>query len=166
MFLRAKLRECLRVAGRVGAGCSATQFPGHRDDVGQLHCAFDRRVTGQYLFDQRRAGTRQADDENGVGRRRAKTGAGLELLTAQLKEFLGMKNLREDVFIARRRHLEALERAGQSLHEAKNVCAGKHGTELLAEHLRNAQHALGEITGVYAADDLLGEIFSRFCLGK
>lgn len=96
----------------------------------------------------------------------AKTGAGLELLKAQLKELLGMTNLREDVFIARRRHLEALARAGQSLHEAENVCTGKHAAELLAEHLRNAQHALGEITGVYAADDLLGEIFSRFCLGK
>jgi len=96
----------------------------------------------------------------------ARTGAGLGLLTAQLKELLGMKNLREDVFIARRRHLEALTRAGQSIHQAMNVCAGKQGMELLAEHLRNAQHALGEITGVYAADDLLGEIFSRFCLGK
>ena len=96
----------------------------------------------------------------------ARTGAGLELLTAQLKGVLGMKNLREDVFIARQRHLEALERAGQSLRKAENICAGKHGAELLAEHLRNMQHALGEITGVYAADDLLGEIFSRFCLGK
>jgi tRNA modification GTPase len=96
----------------------------------------------------------------------AKTGAGLELLKDQLKKLFGMQNLREDVFIARRRHLEALGRAGQSLHEAMDAYVGKQGMELLAEHLRNAQHALGEITGVYVADDLLGEIFSRFCLGK
>jgi tRNA modification GTPase len=96
----------------------------------------------------------------------ARTGAGIDLLTDQLKRLLGMNNLREDVFMARRRHLEALECARQSIQEAMNAYTGKHGMELLAEHLRNAQHALGEITGVYAADDLLGEIFSRFCLGK
>ena len=96
----------------------------------------------------------------------ARTGAGVELLMDQLKDLLGMNNLREDAFTARGRHLEALERARQAIHEAMDAYTGKHGVELLAEHLRNAQHALGEITGVYAADDLLGEIFSRFCLGK
>jgi tRNA modification GTPase len=96
----------------------------------------------------------------------ARTGDGVELLMDQIKDLLGMNNLREDVFTARERHLEALVRARQAILGAMNAHTGKHGTELLAEHLRNAQHALGEITGVYAADDLLGEIFSRFCLGK
>ena len=96
----------------------------------------------------------------------AKTGAGIEILTVQLKEFLGMKNIDEDVFIARRRHIDALERTRRSLYAAGDACAGKPVMELLAEHLRIAQHALGEVTGMYAADDLLGEIFSRFCLGK
>lgn len=96
----------------------------------------------------------------------AKTGAGVETLTGQLLDILGMKNINEDVFIARRRHLDALERTGLSLRAATDSLVRHEGMELLAEHLRFAQHALGEITGVYAADDLLGEIFSRFCLGK
>lgn len=96
----------------------------------------------------------------------AKTGAGMELLMDLLKELLGMKNLREDVFIARRRHLDALERTRLSIVDAAGAYTGKHGMELIAEHLRRAQRALGEITGVYASDELLGEIFSRFCLGK
>ncbi|MGH8119548.1 MAG: tRNA uridine-5-carboxymethylaminomethyl(34) synthesis GTPase MnmE, partial [Gammaproteobacteria bacterium] len=92
----------------------------------------------------------------------AKTGAGVEILTDQLMEILGMQNINEDVFIARRRHLDALDRTGRSLQAAQDALAGNEGMELVAEHLRIAQHALGEITGVYAADDLLGEIFSRF----
>lgn len=96
----------------------------------------------------------------------AKYGTGVEVVQEELKDILGMKHLSENVFIARRRHLEALARADLSLVDAAAAATERRGLELVAEHLRHAQHALGEITGVYAADDLLGEIFSRFCLGK
>ncbi len=69
----------------------------------------------------------------------------------------------EDVFMARERHVMALTRASVSLSAAEGVM---RQTELLAEELRLAQEALNGITGAFTADDLLGEIFSRFCIGK
>jgi len=93
-----------------------------------------------------------------------KTGAGLELLQKKLESVLGLLPGGEDVILARARHVHALQRAADSLEEA---LARQPGTpELLAEDLRAAQQALGEITGEMTADDLLGEIFSRFCIGK
>ena len=96
----------------------------------------------------------------------AKTGEGIDLLVSHLKNILGVKEMYEDVFMARSRHLDALERVRQSLHNA--ICSVNRGTitELLAEDLRVSQQALGEITGEFASDDLLGEIFSTFCIGK
>ncbi len=93
----------------------------------------------------------------------AKTGAGLELLKSHLLKLVGYENNSEGVFMARARHLEALLKvethlsiAGQQIKSA----------ELLAEELRIAQDALGSITGEFTPDDLLGEIFSKFCIGK
>lgn len=96
----------------------------------------------------------------------AKTGAGLDLLQEQLLAVLGEAADGEDVILARARHVEALERARHSLERARKRLSRGDAPELLAEDLRAAQQALGEITGEVSADDLLGEIFSRFCIGK
>ncbi len=93
----------------------------------------------------------------------AKTGAGMELLTAQLLEIAGWQPSGEGLFMARTRHLHALEAVNTHLHTAAELMLQP---ELLAEELRLAQEALGSITGEFSADDLLGEIFSRFCIGK
>ena len=92
----------------------------------------------------------------------AKTGAGMEALQEKLLETIGWHQ-ETGVFMARARHLEALSRAGQHLGEAQQQLARP---ELFAEELRQAQGALNSITGEFSADDLLGEIFSRFCIGK
>ena len=93
----------------------------------------------------------------------AKTGAGMDLLRAELLGIAGWQQGAEDLFMARERHLVALRQAAQ--HAAR---AGEHfgRLELFAEELRLAQQQLNSITGEFAADDLLGEIFSRFCIGK
>ena len=93
----------------------------------------------------------------------AKTGAGMDLLRAELLAVAGWRPGAEDLFMARERHLMALRQAAQ--HAAR---AGEHfgRPELFAEELRLAQEQLSGITGEFAADDLLGEIFSRFCIGK
>ena len=93
----------------------------------------------------------------------AKTGAGMDLLRAELLGIAGWQQGAEDLFMARERHLLALRQAAQ--HTAS---AGEHfgRPELFAEELRLAQEQLNSITGEFAADDLLGEIFSRFCIGK
>src|SRR5258706_14579669 len=93
----------------------------------------------------------------------AKTGAGIEALRGWLLDAAGWKPHGEGLFMARERHLIALEAA------AKHLSAATHSTqafELMAEELRLAQNALARITGEVTADDLLGEIFSRFCVGK
>jgi tRNA modification GTPase len=73
----------------------------------------------------------------------------------------------EGVFIARARHVEALRRARVHLETAEgHARAGDLALDLLAEELRDAHDALGEITGAFSADDLLGAIFGRFCIGK
>jgi tRNA modification GTPase len=93
----------------------------------------------------------------------AKTGAGLEDLRRVILEAAGWRASGESVFMARERHLRALAKAKSRLEEAD----ARHGQwELFAEELRLAQEALGEIAGRVTADDLLGEIFSRFCIGK
>ncbi len=93
----------------------------------------------------------------------AKTGEGLELLRGALLRSIGWTGTQEGSFIARERHLQALRETQVSLNRA----AVEPGSlELMAEELRQAQLALGNITGQFSADDLLGEIFSRFCIGK
>ena len=96
----------------------------------------------------------------------AKTGEGLELLKEALKRAIGAESIDEHVFIARRRHLVALEGALVCVVNGAWCLQEQAGGELLAEELRLAQQWLGEITGEFSADDLLGRIFSEFCLGK
>lgn len=93
----------------------------------------------------------------------AKTGAGIELLRSALLDVVGWQPAGEGVFIARQRHLQALGKARECLRSASARLAQ---TELFAEELRLSQEALASISGEFVADDLLGEIFSRFCIGK
>ncbi len=97
----------------------------------------------------------------------AATGQGLEALRHTLLERAGWHASPEGVFIARTRHVEALRRTRRHLVAAQaRGEAADTALDLLAEELRLAHNALGEITGAFSADDLLGEIFSRFCIGK
>ena len=93
----------------------------------------------------------------------AKTGAGMDLLRAELLGIAGWQQGAEDLFMARERHLVALRRAAEYVASAGEQFSRP---ELFAEELRQAQDQLNSITGEFAADDLLGEIFSRFCIGK
>ena len=97
----------------------------------------------------------------------AKTGEGLDQLRTKLLAIAGWQAAPEGVFIARERHLHALRRVDAHLMEAAGLLARQaQALDLLAEELRLAQNALSEITGEFSADDLLGVIFSRFCIGK
>lgn len=91
---------------------------------------------------------------------------GLDALRAHLKQLMGYESAREGGFIARRRHLEALHQAQAFLQSGEEQLLGAAAGELLAEDLRLAQNALNEITGEFTSDDLLGRIFSSFCIGK
>ena len=79
---------------------------------------------------------------------------------------MGYEGEGEGQFLARRRHLQALEQAHQHVHAAREQLEVFHAGELMAEELKQAHDALGEITGKMTPDDLLGEIFSSFCIGK
>ncbi|HCT40627.1 MAG TPA: tRNA uridine-5-carboxymethylaminomethyl(34) synthesis GTPase MnmE [Moraxellaceae bacterium] len=96
----------------------------------------------------------------------ARRGQGLDALRDTLKAAMGFQSEGAGLFTARRRHLDALERARQSLATGLEQLLGTGAGELLAEDLRVAQEALSEITGEFTADDLLGRIFSSFCIGK
>ena len=96
----------------------------------------------------------------------ARSGDGLELLREHLKNCMGYSQTAESSFSARRRHLDALRQAEQFLENGYQQLTQASAGELLAEDLRMAQQALGEITGEFTADDLLGRIFSSFCIGK
>jgi tRNA modification GTPase len=97
----------------------------------------------------------------------AKTGQGIEALRQKLLDIAGWQSAPEGVFIARERHVQALKAVQAHLERAAQHLAAKaQSLDLLAEELRLAQNALGSITGEFSADDLLGEIFSRFCIGK
>ena len=93
----------------------------------------------------------------------AKTGEGLEALRRRILEAAGWSSSGEPVFLARERHLRALEQARNHLAAASGE---SRRWEFFAEELRLAHNALGSITGEFSADDLLGEIFARFCIGK
>jgi tRNA modification GTPase len=96
----------------------------------------------------------------------ANTGDGIDLLRAHLKECMGFVGAETGTISARRRHLDALARAERHLQEAASQLIDHHAGELMAEELRQAQQALAEITGEFTSDDLLGKIFSSFCIGK
>jgi tRNA modification GTPase trmE len=95
----------------------------------------------------------------------AHTGEGLDALRDILRT-LATAGAGEGAFSARRRHVAALEQVETHLRYAGDALHASHAGELAAEELRQAQHALGEITGAYSSDDLLGAIFSSFCIGK
>ena len=97
----------------------------------------------------------------------ARTGQGLEHLRQALLRTAGWQAAPEGVFIARARHVQALQRCAQHLALAQaHLTDNTPALDLLAEELRLAHQALGEITGAFTAEDLLGEIFSKFCIGK
>ena len=95
----------------------------------------------------------------------ALTGEGLDRLRQRIAQLAGLGEQTEGQFSARRRHLDALRRVQQHVESAGSHLADGAG-ELVAEELRQAQHALSEITGEFSSDQLLGEIFSSFCIGK
>jgi len=95
-----------------------------------------------------------------------KTGEGMDFLARHLKQSVGFNDRAEHVFIARRRHLEALSQGHAFVESALYQLQANRAGELVAEDLRQAQNALAEITGQFTSDDLLGKIFSSFCIGK
>ena len=96
----------------------------------------------------------------------ATTGAGLDALREEIRRLAGYKNLGEGALTARRRHVDALRRAADHFETGRTALNETRAGELLAEELRLAQQALGEITGTVSSDDLLGRIFADFCIGK
>ena len=113
----------------------------------------------------------KADAANAAGREgvvlSAKTGDGLQALRQRLLHEAGWQQASEGLYIARERHVQALLRVREHLELAQlHLSAQAQSLDLLAEELRQAQNALGDITGEFSADDLLGVIFSSFCIGK
>lgn len=97
----------------------------------------------------------------------ARTGEGLDLLRRTLLQRAGWSPAGEGVFIARSRHVQALSRARDHVWQAQELASrGDAALDLLAEELRLAHHELGAVVGVFTTDDLLGEIFGKFCIGK
>ncbi|MCC2616930.1 tRNA uridine-5-carboxymethylaminomethyl(34) synthesis GTPase MnmE [Aestuariibacter halophilus] len=96
----------------------------------------------------------------------ASTGEGLDNLKQHLKDCMGFRAGGEGQFIARRRHLDAIQRAAEHLDNGQRQLLDHQAGELLAEELRLCQQHLNEITGEFSSDDLLGRIFSSFCIGK
>jgi tRNA modification GTPase len=96
----------------------------------------------------------------------AKTGTGISELKQAIKQQVGFQPHNENNFLARRRHLDALERAQKYLQQGSIQLTEQRAGELLAEDLRQVQNCLNEITGEFTSDDLLGKIFSSFCIGK
>ena len=97
----------------------------------------------------------------------AKTGAGIEELKGRILELVGWAGPQEGAILARRRHLDCIERAAEHIDRSEQFAAnGNNSLELFAEELSLAQKHLGEITGKILPDDLLGKIFSQFCIGK
>lgn len=96
----------------------------------------------------------------------AKTGEGLDALRSHLRELAGYRDFGEGAYTARQRHVEALRRAAGHFDAGRQALKATRAGELLAEELRLAHDALGEITGATTPDDLLGRIFAEFCIGK
>jgi len=96
----------------------------------------------------------------------AKKNVGMNLLREYIKDAIGFDANEEGVFIARQRHLTALSNAKRLIESALELLVKNASLELISEDLRFAQTQLGAITGEFTSDDLLGEIFSNFCVGK
>lgn len=119
-------------------------------------------LTGELLTAQPTADSSKAP----VYRISAKTGAGIDALREHLKQCIGFDSSVEGSFLARRRHLDALDRAAEHLAIGQEQLHSYIAGEILAEELRLTQQHLNEITGEFSSDDLLGRIFSSFCIGK
>ena len=97
----------------------------------------------------------------------AKTGEGIDVLKQKILELVGWCGPQEGAIVSRRRHLDCLDRAADHIAKSEQFAAnGNNSLELFAEELSLAQGHLGEITGKLLPDDLLGKIFSQFCIGK
>lgn len=96
----------------------------------------------------------------------AKSGAGIDALRARIRDLAGYEDIGEGAFTARKRHLDALALAAEHFLAGQTALQEARAGELLAEELRLSQQALGEITGTVTSDELLGKIFSEFCIGK
>ncbi len=112
------------------------------------------------------SGLAEGANQNNTVRVSAKTGAGLPALKSAIKEAAGFVQVGEGVFSARSRHLDALHRAQRQLANSAAAFLQSGAGELLAEDLKSVQQMLGEITGQFSNDELLGRIFSSFCIGK
>ena len=148
--------------------CSAAPSPALlqqlKDQLGDLERVI--RIRNKIDLTDRPAGfTKEADNLTTISLS-AKQNTGIDLLRNRLHEIAGFQPNMEGGFTARRRHLDALQRASLSLENAQHQFETSKAGELVAEDLRAAQDALSEITGEFTPDDLLGEIFSSFCIGK
>lgn len=108
----------------------------------------------------------EQDGDRAVVYLSAKTGAGIDQLREHIQMLAGYSDLGEGAFTARRRHVEALRRAAAHFAAGRTALETERAGELLAEELRLSAERLGEITGTVSSDDLLGQIFSTFCIGK
>lgn len=153
-------------ADRILLVVDITTTQDHRAIPKEFHnAAEDGRLT--VLFNKCDLGYDITAEINGIPSLKiaAKQGEGIDALRQHLKNCMGFEES-DSNFIARRRHLDALEQARQHLQASDEQLKYYQAGELLAEELRLAQNALSEITGEFSADDLLGRIFSSFCIGK
>ncbi|RNC79248.1 tRNA uridine-5-carboxymethylaminomethyl(34) synthesis GTPase MnmE [Piscirickettsia salmonis] len=143
-------------------------WPSQLDDLmGELDVTVVRNKIDMHGHDRDRLQAEQFEREGVTWiSLSAKTGEGVSLLTQHLKSVMGFNSQAEGRFSARRRHLDALERAERSLNEGYEQFLVLNAGELLAEDLRHVQGYLSEITGEFSSDDLLGQIFTSFCIGK
>ena len=111
------------------------------------------------------SGRKSGECEHGVALS-ALTGEGMNALTSLIKHHAGFRASEDSTFIARQRHVDALQRAAQCLEDGIAQLDAAQSSEILAEELAACSRILGEITGVVSSDDLLGLIFASFCIGK
>lgn len=135
--------------------------------------AADRKILAELPVDKTQMVLSKSDladpgtgDENGAVRVSVVSGEGMETLVRRITGQIADLNQDNTAFMARRRHVEALKRALDSVLKARETLAETRSGELMAEDLRAAQRQLDEITGEFTSDDLLGRIFSSFCIGK
>ncbi len=139
---------------------------GEREIAARLGAAHPKQGSVLHVFNKADAVSASTLAQQGLALS-ALNGVGLDALRRALLERAGWQAGTEDVYIARTRHVHALQRTQRHLHAALGcVAQGDRALELLAEELRSAHNTLGEITGRMTADELLGEIFGRFCIGK
>lgn len=143
---------------------------GWSEDDARLLRELDARLTALPVFNKIDLTGRRAGDLEWQGRQAvavsAQTGAGLDALREGLRRIVGVQDAEAGSYSARRRHLEALRQARDHMEEGLRLLESRQAGELFAEELRLAHQALGEITGRFSSEDLLGRIFSSFCIGK